>query len=222
MIPTQHGPAIGIFHQYAYTGKGKTIHSSGQLEWYKNNVNERSIKVPGGLQQVQTVDGYVIPINVKAGLPYIKTHPYTDKEWDTLPHVVLTSDKDWDPSVLDHTLDDNEDWYNAVSDLQIDPATNLFDEFGNYHNCTVVQEVFFDSAQEPAMISELIDECVLLNHCTSLYEAQEHVLTTKKPDYEALHPNFGQLLTDIIKYMFAATTQYDAHITMSTVLKKHY
>ncbi len=34
VIKTQHGPAIAILHQYAYTGQeGKTIHSSGQLEW---------------------------------------------------------------------------------------------------------------------------------------------------------------------------------------------
>ena len=40
VVNTQHGPAIAIMHQYAYTGKGKTIHSCGQLEWYKNDVND--------------------------------------------------------------------------------------------------------------------------------------------------------------------------------------
>ena len=30
-----HGPIVGIFHQYAYHGKGKTIHSVGQFEAYK-------------------------------------------------------------------------------------------------------------------------------------------------------------------------------------------
>jgi hypothetical protein len=34
VILTQPGPVIAIMHQYAYTGKGKTIHSCGQLEWY--------------------------------------------------------------------------------------------------------------------------------------------------------------------------------------------
>jgi len=56
----------------------------------------------------------------------------TDDEWDTLPHVVLTSDVDWDPTALDHDLDDDKEWYDAISDLQSDPTTNLFDEFGNY------------------------------------------------------------------------------------------
>jgi len=61
VITTQHGPAIAILHQYAYTGQGKTIHSSRQLEWYKNNVNDKSIKVSGGMQHILTNDGYVFP-----------------------------------------------------------------------------------------------------------------------------------------------------------------
>jgi len=35
VVKTQHGPTIVILHQYAYTGQGKTIHSSAQLKWYK-------------------------------------------------------------------------------------------------------------------------------------------------------------------------------------------
>jgi hypothetical protein len=49
VVKTQRGDVIAIMHQYAYTGKGKTIHSSGQLEWFKQDVNDRSIKVRGGL-----------------------------------------------------------------------------------------------------------------------------------------------------------------------------
>jgi len=64
VVPTQYGPIIAILHQYAYTGQGKTIHSSGQLEWYKNDVNDKSIKVAGGLQCILTNDGYVIPISI--------------------------------------------------------------------------------------------------------------------------------------------------------------
>jgi hypothetical protein len=56
-VKTQHGEVVIILHQYAYTGKGKTIHSSGQLEWYNQQVDDRSIKV-GGKQQIKTLDGY--------------------------------------------------------------------------------------------------------------------------------------------------------------------
>jgi hypothetical protein len=112
VVKSQGGEVI-VMHQYAYTGKGKTIHSSGQLEWYKQEVNDKSIKV-GGKQRIKTLDGYVIPLGVKSGLPYVKMWPYTDKEWDSLPHVILTGDGDWNPSVLDHSLTDNEQWYDAV------------------------------------------------------------------------------------------------------------
>jgi hypothetical protein len=94
VIPTQWGEVICIFHQYAYTGKGKSIHSSLQLEWFKNDVNEKSIKVNGGLQRIQTLDGYIIPLNIKSGLAYLTMRPNTDKEWDTLPHVIMTADVD--------------------------------------------------------------------------------------------------------------------------------
>jgi hypothetical protein len=43
IVKTQRGEVIIILHQYAYTGKGKMIHSSGQLEWYKQEVDDRSI-----------------------------------------------------------------------------------------------------------------------------------------------------------------------------------
>jgi hypothetical protein len=107
VMDTTRGPVVAIMHQYACTGKGETIHSCGQLEWYKNDVNDRSTKVPGGLQRIHTNDGYVIPIIIQDGLPYVKMRPYTDEEWDTLPHVIVTSDATWDPAVLEDTLDDD-------------------------------------------------------------------------------------------------------------------
>jgi hypothetical protein len=134
VVTSQKGPIIAILHQYAYIGHGKSIHSCGQMEWYKNDVNDHSIKVNGGLQCIKTLDGYVHPINIHHGLPYVKMRPYTDVEWETLPHVIWTGDTDWDPTVLDHTLDDDEAWYDAVKDLEDDPSTNLFEEYGQYHN----------------------------------------------------------------------------------------
>jgi hypothetical protein len=50
VVNTQRGEVIAIMHQYAYTGKGGTIHSSGQLEWCGNNINDHSIKIDGGRQ----------------------------------------------------------------------------------------------------------------------------------------------------------------------------
>jgi hypothetical protein len=118
-------------HQYAYhPQQGKSIHSSCQLESFANDVNDKLIHIPGGLQRIQTVDGYVFPLSIRDGLPYLGMRPYTDAEYDSLRHVILTSDVDWDPRVLDFDIDDNNDWYDAISDNM--NHSDLFDVFGNY------------------------------------------------------------------------------------------
>ena len=61
LLNTSLGKVIGIFNEYAYLGKGSSIHSSGQLEWFKTLVDEKSIKV-GGTQLITTLDGYFIPL----------------------------------------------------------------------------------------------------------------------------------------------------------------
>ena len=127
-------------NQYAYHPQHRTIHSCGQLEWFYNDVNDKSCKIPGGLQRIKTNDGYILPLQIREGLPYLPLRPYTDKEWDTLPHVVLTSDDNWNPQVFDHSFDlSDETWYDALEQLEDSPMTNLFDECGNYLYRTVCE-----------------------------------------------------------------------------------
>lgn len=133
VVTSQKGDIIAIVHQYAYTGKGKSIHSSGQLEWFRQHVDDKSRRV-GGKQTIITVDGYVLPLHVRDGLPYLDMRPYTDAEWETLPHVIMTSEDTWDPSVLDD--DPNADPFpeGVALDDPIDLTGGLFDEYGNYRN----------------------------------------------------------------------------------------
>ena len=42
---TNHGYASLIMNAYAYYGKGHTIQSAGQIEWDKNLVDDKSVKV---------------------------------------------------------------------------------------------------------------------------------------------------------------------------------
>jgi hypothetical protein len=49
VIQTQKGPIIVIMHQHALLNKGSTIHSPCQFEWYKNDVNDKSINIPGDI-----------------------------------------------------------------------------------------------------------------------------------------------------------------------------
>src|SRR5210317_1955748 len=109
-VQTNRGPAIAILNQAANTGRGQTSLSSIQMEAFGVNVDDKSIKV-GGKQCISTPDGFEIPLDIQSGLAYIKMRPPTDRELASdIPHVVLTSDKDWDPSVLDHSIDDVEQW----------------------------------------------------------------------------------------------------------------
>jgi hypothetical protein len=144
VMSTLQGPVVGIFHQYAYTGRGPSIHSSAQLEAFMLKVDERSKKV-GGTQRIITPDGYVIPLNVRNGLPYVSMRPPTDTELGTLPHVIMTSDVDWDPSVLDYELTDDPDWKDIVPSYDLIGAHPDFDEFGNYRRRYAVNSMAIHS-----------------------------------------------------------------------------
>jgi hypothetical protein len=107
---SQRRPVIIIMHQYALHQQQRTIHSCAQLEYFKNKVDDRSLKA-GGLQRLTTVDGYVFPLDIIQGLPYLKMTPYSDKELNDLPHLVLTADHPWRHNIFDCTLSDQDEWY---------------------------------------------------------------------------------------------------------------
>jgi hypothetical protein len=246
VVNTQRGPIIAIMHQYALLGKGASIHSPAQLEWYKSDVNDKSIHVPGGLQRIKTLEGYIIPLTIKDGLARLDIHPYTDAEFDTLPHVFLTSELEWDPSVLDHTFEDNTAWGDineAGNDLH--PNTR-FDEFGNYRKRVLVNHLDYFKRQDGTLLEDVIDQCVfaaqtndpLQCHTADIEDPsvatldeddvpKTHVLNRpivinkKDPDYNQLRPLFGWLSPDIIKKTFEHTTQY-ARLPSGTLLKRSF
>ena len=204
-MDSQHGPVIAIFHQYAHMGSGKSIHSSIQLEAFGLEVNDKSCKVTGGRQRIVAPDDYIHPLQIKDGLAYIFMRPYTDKEWMTLPHVHWTEDKDWDPSVLDHSLGDrDEEWFNAVTDVTELPNKHLFDEFGNYRRRTANVENHVTEASQALSIAI---------HAREVY--------TWEQDYIALRPHFGYTSEDIVKRTFQATTQL-GRLSSATHLKQQY
>jgi hypothetical protein len=71
VVQIQYGPVVAIMHQYALLGKGSSIHSPSHLEWFKNDVNDKSIHVHGGLQCIVTLEGYVIPLIINEGLAFL-------------------------------------------------------------------------------------------------------------------------------------------------------
>jgi len=38
-----------------------------------------------------------------------------DEEWDSLLHVVLMGDADWDPGMLDLDLEEQEAWFDTIT-----------------------------------------------------------------------------------------------------------
>jgi hypothetical protein len=246
VVNTQHGEVIAIMHQYAYTGKGGTIHSSGQLKWCGNDINDCSIKIDGGRQRLTTPDGYVIPIDVRCGLPYIMMRPFTDEEFEELPHVLWTSEDDWDPASLDSVISDDPNWYEAEPSPPLpDP---MYDEYGEFRGRVLInqrewQVHYFDAldtkpstgndefhdaleqfADDPDSVIDLVvyranRAHYICDHDT--VEATPKFVMSSEPDYGQLCPRLGWLPVDAIKKTFERTTQL-ASMPMSTILKKRY
>ena len=103
LLPTNHGKVVLIMHEYAYYGRGNTIHSPGQIEWFQNICDDKSFHV-GGKQVINFLEGYSTPLQCRTGLMYMSLlGKPTDADLNTYPHVLLTGPHEWDPCVLDYT-----------------------------------------------------------------------------------------------------------------------
>ena len=192
---TQHGPVIAIMHQYALLGKGASIHSPSQLECYKNDVNDKSLHVPGGLQRITTLDGYNIPLTIKDGLARLDIRPHSDHEFDSLPHVFLTSEMEWDPTVFDHKFNDVSEWGDAAVSAQGTLNNSQYDEFGQYRHRVLVNHHAYFSRHDGMALDDTIDQCVFIAHHASTsdltIDCASHTITKKDPDLVQLRPLFG-------------------------------
>ena len=213
LLNTSQGKVIGIFNEYAYLGKGSSIHSSGQLEWFKTNVDEKSVKV-GGTQLITTPDGYSVPLLIKDGLAYATSlgRP-TDQDMDTYPHVFFTSPDEWDPSVLDHDpphldgLDPSQ-----VPDQPFgDP---MFDAYGDFNERII------------ANLSTLLDappgDCGSYTEISSVFTANLHQSSPQEPDWNALYPVFAWTSPSSIKDTFNVTTRHGTAPHTQDYIKKHF
>ena len=200
IVSTQRGEVLLVMHQYAHVPQGKTIHSAIQLESFGNKVDDRSLKLKQGSQTITTLDGYVIPLNFINGLPYMPIRPYTDTERATLPHVILTSDIEWDPSLSDQILTDDETWFDAVADHGDGYIFEPFDETGHYrnHSHTISVETNWHDMHEHLIVEE-IDPAITV---------QANVLKPSSRNFGDYTNYFLQSSIDTIKRTFAATTQY--------------
>ena len=213
LLNTSQRKVIGIFNEYAYLGKGPSIHSSGQLEWFKTNVDEKSIKV-GGTQLITTLDEYSVPLLIKDGLAYATTlgRP-TDQDMDTYPHVFFTSPDEWDPSVLDH----DPPHLDGVDPSQVpdqpfgDP---MFDAYGDFNERII--------ADLNTLLDAPPEDCGSYTEISSVFTAQLHQSSAQEPDWNALCPFFAWTSPSSIKDTFNVTTRHETAPHTQDYIKKHF
>ena len=213
LLNTSLGKVIRIFNEYAYLGKRSSIYSSGQLEWFKTNVDEKSVKV-GHTQLITTLDGYSVPLLIKDGLAYATSlGKPTDQDMDTYPHVFFTSPDEWDPSVLDHDpphldgLDPSQ-----VPDQPFgDP---MFDAYGDFNECI--------SANLNILLDAPPEDCGSYTEISSVFTANLHQSSPQEPDWNALHPFFAWTSPSSIKDTFNVSTRHGTAPHTQDYIKKHF
>lgn len=177
LIQSQHGPIIGIFHQYAHYGSGKTIHSVSQLRHFGTIVDDAPRKF-GGKQRIATIDGYIIPLSIRDGLPYMDMLPPTQAEIDCYPHVFFTSDTEWNPQNITDEYPVSE-LELTEEDIQVSEYhTTKLDCYGN----------LLPSARE--------------------HEFNFRSVARNKLDLEKLSSNFGFIPIKRIEHTLDHTTQF--------------
>ena len=110
VVETSAGEIIVIIHHCAdMTTDSRTIISVPQLEAFGCVVDDKSEKVSGRTPSIIAPGGYIIPITLRHGLPYIRMRTFGNEDWEKLPHVALTSPHEWIPASLDNVV--TEQWY---------------------------------------------------------------------------------------------------------------
>ena len=106
---SNEGPVMCMFNKVAHTGRHQSILSPIHMEEHGVKVDEKHPTI-GDLGQLQSPDGFIFPLSSNNALPHLKIRPYADKEFDSLLHVVMTSDEPWDPRSFnnDHAVDPNQ------------------------------------------------------------------------------------------------------------------
>ena len=206
LLDTQKGPIIGVFHEYAHLGKGRSIHAAGQMEWFNCQVDDRS-KIVGGAQRIETSEGYVIPLSIESGLVYMHTIRIpTDQDLQNYPHVFFTSPDIWDASVLDHEITPSllEDINQHSDDSLLQDS--IFDEYGDLHHRAIqTLNIFCDLPSPPSG--------------EPLTHAYMHDSNPAEEDWKSLRPYFGWQSEQVT---YQVTSRFGGTIPQHDYLKKHF
>jgi hypothetical protein len=109
-------------------------------------------------ERIQTLDGYIIPLSIQDGLTRLNIRPYTDHEFDTLPHNILNSELEWDPSVLDHIFKEDAQWREAPT------FKSPFDEVGDDTRRVILHHNTYFEHQDGTATDDIIDQFIYATH----------------------------------------------------------
>ena len=238
----KQGDVLLIFCQYAHIQRGKSIHSSLQLEDNNITVNDRPIRLRGK-QSLTTNEGYVLPLDFKRGLAYLKIRPYTNDEFIKLPHVYMTRDIPWVPSRYDAEPPRNmlgneiitQDGFDEMGDL-IEVSHSRGRYSGRQHPRGSTRSTSVDIIpQVPAILSRLNRQAATLSNRS--YDTNSHIhhpfndegrilsygeVSEGSRDYEELRQFFLHVPADIVRRTYDATTRFYRSIAAPTHIKQHH
>ena len=146
-------------------------------------------------------------------LTYTPLYPCTDNEWENLPHVILTSDKECYPTVLGcEGQVYNELWFDAQSSFLDYPDDKTFNEVGYYRFRSNNHQLFFFDAEsfKDHNIDDVIQSFISCNKVTT---------KSNHPEHELIQPLFNWKPLDLIKKIFQLSTQH-ARTPESSVMNK--
>jgi hypothetical protein len=225
-VSTHKGDAVATFQKMALLGKGKSILSCLQMEAHGADINDRSQLLPGGKQRI-LIDGYQMPLDFKNGLLYLQCHKPTPGEIESLPHIIMTSDFEWDPRQYDKDIDDIAAFYDPSEEYH---EERHFDQYyGEYRHCTIAnhhtcfEEEFYDAC-EVLDYDDQVDDLLDTVHTeifSDIYGMHSSEISKTTPNFNLLRPLFGWVPADTIKRTFGVTTQY-ARGRVSDNIKQHW
>jgi hypothetical protein len=118
------------------------------------------------------MDVYQILLVFHNGLPYRKCRQTTNEQVTSPPHVIMTSDVDWDPTTCNNGITDIIAFYDA-SIVTVHCCN--FDDHGNFHHHIVATHTlhaelhFFDVHEYPDYLN-LVDD--ILDAHNQIYKFQ--------------------------------------------------
>jgi hypothetical protein len=101
-----------------------------------------------------------------------------------LPHVILTSELEWDPSVLDHIFKNDEQWGESPT------FKSQFDEAGNYTQRVILHHNTNFECQDGTSTEDFIDQCIYDTHKSNTTTEYEGIIF-----YDTLQTNIAEAPT---------------------------